>query len=68
MNDKPYLFKTIKIKKRLYNPNYGDERICKCKHPYIRHFDTYEENILACGCKYCECMIFTERKQNEKSM
>lgn len=42
-----------------YNPNYGDNRECKCGHPYYRHFDTYEE-MQACGCKYCDCFDFEE--------
>ncbi len=59
MNQQPYLKKTIKIVEYCYNPNYGDDRICKCGHPYYRHFDTYEhmDNV---GCKYCDCMKFEE--------
>lgn len=44
-----------------YNTNYGDNRICECGHPYYRHFDTYEE-MYACGCKYCNCFEFKEKK------
>ena len=51
---------------REYNPNYGDERVCKCGHTYGRHFDTYEY-MYPCGCKYCECSTFVEQKEpNEK--
>ena len=64
----PYLFKTIKTTKRMYNPDYGDDRICRCSHPYHRHFDSYE-NMNPVGCKYCECFVFMEKeKGNEKSM
>ena len=68
---KPYLFKTIKVKKRMYNPEYGDDQICKCGHPYYRHFDSYAD-MIPVGCKYCECFVFMqedkEDKENEKSM
>lgn len=50
----PYLKETVTKVVRKYNPNYGDDRECKCGHPYYRHFDSYENN-LPCGCKYCEC-------------
>ena len=64
--EKPYLFKTIKVAKRMYNPKYGDDRLCQCGHPYYRHFDTYAD-MLPLGCKYCECFVFMEPK-NEKSV
>jgi hypothetical protein len=63
---KPYLFRSIKIIKRKYNPEYGDNRICKCGHPYGRHFDSYQL-MRSVGCKYCDCCIFKEKK-NEKPM
>lgn len=57
----PYLeqvdFKVV----RKYNPEYGDEKICKCGHPYHRHFDSYEE-MSDVGCKYCGCFYFEESK------
>jgi hypothetical protein len=63
---KPYLFKTIKTTKRMYNPKYGDDRICQCGHPYHRHFDSYSyENMRPVGCKYCECFVFMQRDENE---
>lgn len=31
-----------------YDSEYGDMELCKCKHPYFRHF----------GCKYCGCSEF----------
>ena len=46
-----------------YDPKYGDDRMCKCGHPYYRHFDTYD-NMAPVGCKYCnhydECQRFEE--------
>lgn len=56
----PYL-ETIYIKKKVkYNPKYGDDKVCKCGHPYYRHFDTYEQ-METVGCKYCECFYFEEQ-------
>jgi len=53
--DSPYL---IRYNAELnYNPNFGDNRKCKCGHPYFRHFDPYEDNR-AVGCKYCHCYTF----------
>lgn len=43
----------------IYDPYYGDEKICKCSHPYYRHFDTYD-NMAPVGCKYCHCDHFEE--------
>lgn len=43
-----------------YNPDYGDNRICKCGHAYIRHFDPYE-GMEPVGCKYCGCEKFVEK-------
>ena len=37
-----------------YDPNYGDDILCVCGHPYYRHFDTYEQ-MAPVGCKYCPC-------------
>lgn len=55
--EKPFLVtkKRITITTRRFNPNYGNDRTCKCGHPYHRHFDLYgtepeEEDV---GCKYC---------------
>lgn len=45
--------------KMVYNPKYGDERLCTCGHPYYRHFDTYDE-MKPVGCKYCQCYWFEE--------
>ena len=61
----PYIIKEKIIKERNYNINYGDDRICECGHPYHRHFDPYE-NMNPCGCKYCNCYIFIEKKEKGK--
>ena len=44
-----------------YDYRIGDDKLCDCGHPYYRHFDTYED-MLAIGCKYCECEVFEEPK------
>ena len=42
MEQKPYLRKTIKV----YNPEYGDRRVCKtCGMSYIAHF-TLQRDVL----------------------
>jgi Zn-finger nucleic acid-binding protein len=45
-----------------YDPEYGDDRICMCGHPYYRHFDTYSTPMEPVGCKYCDCRRFKEKK------
>jgi hypothetical protein len=61
MKEPPYL-EEIEIKHvKKYNPNYGDERMCKCGHVYYRHFDSYDNNY-PCGCKYCDCYEFEEKE------
>ncbi len=57
--EKPYIIGNVNIEYR-YNPQYGDNRICECGHPYYRHFDTYED-MISIGCKYCECYEFIEK-------
>lgn len=47
-----------------YNPNYGDDRVCKCGHTYYRHFDSYED-MYPIGCKYCGCYEFIEDTEHE---
>lgn len=42
-----------------YNPEYGDNRLCKCGHTYDRHFDSYDD-MYPVGCKYCACSKFEE--------
>uniref|UniRef100_A0A6M3L182 Uncharacterized protein n=1 Tax=viral metagenome TaxID=1070528 RepID=A0A6M3L182_9ZZZZ len=58
--EQPYITKQISYMDYFYNPEYGDDRICKCGHPYHRHFDSYD-NMKAVGCKYCMCYHFKER-------
>ena len=41
-------------KDRRYDPNFGDDKLCKCGHKYYRHFDTFED-MRPVGCKYCMC-------------
>lgn len=62
INTTPYLkgFEIRLVEK--YNPNYGDNKICKCGHSYYRHFDTYED-MEVCGCKYCVCGGFEEKAE-----
>lgn len=59
MSEKPYLEEERTYIKYKYNPNYGDNRICKCGHAYYRHFDSYA-NMKDIGCKYCKCNKFEE--------
>ncbi len=58
---KPYLTKRVSRTVSMYNPNYGDNRLCECGDPYHRHFDPYE-NWEAVGCKYCDCRKFKPSK------
>ena len=41
----------------VYDPDYGDGKLCECGHTYHRHFDPYEDNAPV-GCKYCGCFEF----------
>ena len=43
----------------VYDPEFGDDRVCVCGHPYHRHFDSYED-MEPVGCKYCDCETFKE--------
>ena len=62
MCEAPYIIEKRVIEVWKYNPNYGDHRICKCGHPYYRHFDPFDllEEMSAVGCKYCDCFEFVE--------
>ena len=65
--EKPYI-RRVEVKTIIhieYNPKYGGDRICKCGHPYERHFDPYEK-WEAVGCKYCQCYTF-EEETDEKA-
>jgi hypothetical protein len=62
--ESPYIEEiTVRVKKK-YNPNFGDNRECKCGHPYHRHFDSYEQ-MSTVGCKYCQCFYFKEKKEKK---
>lgn len=54
-NQPPYL--NVNRIHYVYNPEYGDDRICECGHRYDRHFFEETENV---GCKYCICHEFVE--------
>jgi len=66
MSEKPYLFEEIVVKKRLYNPNYGDNRLCKCGHKYYQHFET--EEMIPTGCNSCDCFVFMQGEENGKPL
>lgn len=53
----PYLIEFKVEEERKYNREYGDDKVCRCGHPYYRHFDTYED-MDPVGCKYCGCDEF----------
>ena len=57
----PYLTQTTINTDLIYNPKYGNNRVCKCGHVYYRHFDSYE-HMYAIGCKYCQCYKFEEKE------
>jgi len=61
----PYIIKEVTTKIREYNPEYGDDRGCKCGHQYHRHFDSYDY-MYDIGCKYCECSTFVEKHSSNK--
>jgi len=63
MIDTPYIKRRRSYTEYLYNPGYGDSKLCKCGHDYFRHFDTYED-MAAVGCKYCgsDCAKFRPAK------
>ncbi len=60
----PYIIETKTVEVKMYNPKYGNDRACECGHVYYRHFDSYDE-MDPCGCKYCSCYIFEEKKNAE---
>jgi len=60
-NTQPYIERIETIRHKIYNPHYGDKRVCECSHMYERHFDSYNQ-MANVGCKYCGCNYFVERK------
>lgn len=65
LENTPYLIEVNVEVTRKYNPNYGDNKMCKCGHQYYRHFDSWED-MLAVGCKYCDCWEFVEDNNCKK--
>lgn len=55
----PYLLRSIQrvVLEHKWNPQYNEDSVCKCGHPYHRHFDPYQD-MEPVGCKYCSCFIF----------
>lgn len=54
------LYDEIEFKiRRLWDAGHDQNALCKCEHPYYRHFDSWE-NMWPVGCKYCECSTFEE--------
>lgn len=47
-----------------YDPEFGDDRECKCGHTYYRHFDSYED-MEPVGCKYCGCSCFEDKEDSD---
>ena len=66
-NLNPYVIEEKIVITKKYNPRYGDDRICKCGHPYHRHFDIYN-NMIVIGCKYHDCHTFEEMGNNEREI
>lgn len=67
MSDEPYLVKEVVRTARLFNPEYGNDRVCMCGHTYERHFDFYEEpDMQDVGCKYCPCDNFMENTNGQQ--
>lgn len=64
--EQPYIqtLITVEAVRKQYNPNYGDNKLCKCGHTYYRHFDSYE-NMAPVGCKYCGCDEFIPADSEE---
>ena len=52
----------VTVEAQKYDPNFGDDALCVCGHPYYRHFDTHED-MAPVGCKYCDCDQFTKEAQ-----
>lgn len=58
--NEPYYTYAYEVVQLGYNPEYGDDKICKCGHAYHRHFDFWETPPRL-GCKYCSCERFELR-------
>lgn len=65
-SNNPYLYIRQVTYHKVYNPDFGDNKLCECGHTYYRHFDPYED-MEPVGCKYCGCYEFKLAKdQNNK--
>lgn len=64
IEEKAYTYTQEVVTHKHYNPAFGNDKLCKCGHPYYRHFDTYE-NMYPIGCKYCQCGHFEEATPEE---
>lgn len=51
--------------RKCYDSLFGDQKECKCGHPYYRHFDTYDD-MSPVGCKYCGCGVWEEPETVKK--
>ncbi len=61
--EQPYIIKQETVETKHYNPNYGDDKFCRCGCTYHRHFDTYD-GMKPVGCKYCgDCDEFKEERR-----
>lgn len=61
MSQVPYIKRRTITVEKMYNPAYGDDRMCKCGHRYESHFDSYD-NMANVGCEFCFCTDFVESK------
>ena len=66
IDNAPYIETTVLLEATFkeYNPDYGDNKLCKCGHPYYRHFDSYE-HMAPVGCKYCGCDEFVPAEETD---
>ena len=66
IDNTPYIETEVVVKAifKEYNPDYGDNKLCKCGHPYYRHFDSYE-HMAPVGCKYCRCDEFVPAEETD---
>jgi len=56
-NSGPYICSYVITIDSKYNPNYGDDKVCKCGYSYYRHFTHKQWNGKYCGCNRFELAI-----------